>query len=162
MNLPSPPSSAPLAPLSRGAVAALGLGAAVDGALTLVLLAKGWTQGGAHIAGWLAGSLLWGLLAAWAGRGAAAGALPRASRVGWQVVAGVLALGLRGGVLASALAWGLPLWLAVALGLALAWGLRAVGEWRILPRLAAAPSASACHWPPARCCWPSGCCTWPI
>jgi hypothetical protein len=98
------------------------------GALTLVLLAKGWTQGGAHIAGWLAGSLLWWLLAAWAGRGAAAGALPRASRVGWQVVAGVLALGLRGGVLASALAWGLPLWLAVALGVALAWGLRAVGE----------------------------------
>jgi dolichol-phosphate mannosyltransferase len=140
MNLPSPPSSAPLAPLSRGAVAAMGLGAAVDGALTLVLLAKGWTQGGAHIAGWLAGSLLWWLLAAWAGRGAPAGALPRASRAGWQVVAGVLALGLRGGVLASALAWGLPAWLAVTLGLALAWSLRAVGEWRILPRLAAAPS----------------------
>jgi hypothetical protein len=55
------------------------------------------------------------------------------------VVAGVLALGLRGGVLASALAWGLPLGLAVALGLALAWGLRAVGEWRFMLRLAAAP-----------------------
>ena len=36
MNPPIPPSSAPLAPLSHGAVAALGLGAAVDGALTLV------------------------------------------------------------------------------------------------------------------------------
>jgi dolichol-phosphate mannosyltransferase len=43
-------------------------------------------------------------------------------------------------VLASALAWGLPAWLAVTLGLALAWGLRAAGEWRILMRLAAAPS----------------------
>ena len=140
MNLPSPPSVAAPARLSRSAVAAMALGAAVDGALTLALLAQGWTQGGAHIAGWLAGSLLWLLLATWAGRGGPAAALPRASRAGWQVVAGVLALGLRGGVLASALAWGLPAWLAVTLGLALAWGLRAAGEWRILMRLAAAPS----------------------
>ena len=94
MNLPSPPSVAAPARLSRSAVAAMALGAAVDGALTLALLAQGWTQGGAHIAGWLAGSLLWGLLAAWAGWGAAAGALSRASRVGWQAVAAVLALGL--------------------------------------------------------------------
>ena len=140
MNLPSPPSVAAPARLSRCAVAAMALGAAVDGALTLALLAQGWTQGGAHIAGWLAGSLLWLLLATWAGRGGPAAALPRASRAGWQVVAGVLALGLRGGVLASALAWGLPAWLAVTLGLALAWGLGAAGGWRILMRLAAAPS----------------------
>ena len=91
MNPPIPPLSAPHTPLSRGAVAALGLGAAVDGALTLALLSKGWTQGGAHIAGWLAGSLLWWLLAAWSGRGGPAAALPRASRAGWQLVAGVLA-----------------------------------------------------------------------
>ncbi|HMZ87184.1 MAG TPA: hypothetical protein PK343_10785, partial [Giesbergeria sp.] len=73
MTLPSPPSPAPLAPLSRGAVTAIGLGVAADGALTLVLLATGWTQGGAHIAGWLAGLMLWLLLAAWAGRGGPAG-----------------------------------------------------------------------------------------
>ena len=47
---------------------------------------------------------------------------------------------MRGGALASALAWGLPVWLAVALGVALAWGLRAAGERFVRSRLAGAPT----------------------
>ncbi len=159
MNLPRPPLSAPLAPLSRGALAAMGLGVTVDGALTLALLAQGWTQGGANIAGWLAGALLWLPLA---GRGVPTAALPWASRWGWQAVAMALALGLRGGTLASALAWGAPPWLAVALGLALAWTVL----------VAAGPRAWRAGWPcrrhgvgprpPARWRWPWCCCTWRI
>lgn len=144
MNLPSPPLSAPLAPLSRGALAAMGLGVTVDGALTLALLAQGWTQGGANIAGWLAGALLWLPLA---GRGAPTAALPWASRWGWQAVAMALALGLRGGTLASALAWGAPPWLAVALGLALAWTVLVATGPRGLARGMALPSAR--RWPAA-------------
>ena len=144
MNLPRPPLSAPLAPLSRGALAAMGLGVTVDGALTLALLAQGWTQGGANIAGWLAGALLWLPLA---GRGAPTAALPWASRWGWQAVAMALALGLRGGTLASALAWGAPPWLAVALGLALAWTVLVAAGPRGLARGMALPSAR--RWPAA-------------
>ncbi len=146
MNPPSLPSSAPAAPV-RGGAAALVLGVALDGALTFALLAQGWTQGGANIAGWLAGSLLWLLMAAWAGRGAPASTVPWASRVGWQAVATALALGLRGGVLASALAWGLPPWLAVALGVALAWAVLVAGEQRGLARVPALPAAR--RWPAA-------------
>ena len=141
VTLPSPPSPAPLAPLSRGAVTAIGLGVAADGALTLVLLATGWTQGGAHIAGWLAGLMLWLLLAAWAGRGGPAGVLPWTARIGWRGVLAVLALGLRGGVLASALAWGLPAPAAALLGLAAAWAVLIVGERRGLAHIAALPAA---------------------
>ena len=144
MNAPSPPLSAPLAPLSRGALAAMGLGVTVDGALTLALLAQGWTQGGANIAGWLVGTLLWLPLA---GRGAPTAALPWASRWGWQAVAMALALGLRGGTLASALAWGAPPWLSVALGLALAWTVLVAAGPRGLARGMALPSAR--RWPAA-------------
>ena len=73
----------------------------------------------------------------------------------------MLALGLRGGALASALAWGLPAWLAVTLGLALAWGLRAAGQWRILPRLAAAPSGQRMPLIAGTLLLAIGCCTWP-
>ena len=141
MNLPGTSLVAPPAPLSRGAVTAIGLGVAVDGALTLVLPATGWTQGGAHIAGWLAGSMFWLLLAAWAGRGGPAGVLPWAARVGWRGVLAVLALGLRGGVLASALAWGLPAPAAALLALAAAWAVLIVGERQGLARIAALPAA---------------------
>ena len=68
MNPDTPANPAPHAPAPRGALLAVGLGAGIDLALTLALLARGWTQGGAHIAGFAAGTLAALLIAAWAGR----------------------------------------------------------------------------------------------
>ena len=142
MNPNTPANPAPHAPAPRGAVLAVGLGAGIDLALTLALLARGWTQGGAHIAGFAAGTLAALLIAAWAGRGGPAptAAFSGAARSGWRLVGFALALGLRGGVLATLLAWGLPPWLAVTVGVALAWGLRAFGErYFFTARFASAP-----------------------
>ena len=142
MNPNTPANPAPHAPAPRGAVLAVGLGAGIDLALTLALLARGWTQGGAHIAGFAAGTLAALLIAAWAGRGGPAptAAFSWAARSGWRLVGFALALGLRGGALASLLAWGLPPWLAVTVGVALAWGLRAFGErYFFTARFASAP-----------------------
>ena len=142
MNPNTPATPAPHAPAPRGAVLAVGLGAGIDLALTLALLARGWTQGGAHIAGFAAGTLAALLIAAWAGRGGPAptAAFSWAARSGWRLVGFALALGLRGGALASLLAWGLPPWLAVTVGVALAWGLRAFGErYFFTARFASAP-----------------------
>jgi len=142
MNPNNPANPALHAPAPRGAVLAVGLGAGIDLALTLALLAQGWTQGGAHIAGFAAGTLAALLIAAWAGRGGPAptAAFSWAARSGWRLVGFALALGLRGGVLATLLAWGLPPWLAVTVGVALAWGLRAFGErYFFTARFASAP-----------------------
>ena len=142
MNPNNPANPALHAPAPRGAVLAVGLGAGIDLALTLALLARGWTQGGAHIAGFLAGTLAALLIAAWAGRGgpAPSAAFSGAARSGWRLVGFALALGLRGGALASLLAWGLAPWLAVTVSVALAWGLRAFGEqYFFTARFASAP-----------------------
>ena len=142
MNPDSPEHPAPHAPAPRGALLAVGLGAGLDLALTLALLARGWTQGGAQLAGFAAGTLAALLIAIWAGRGgpAPSAGFSGAARWGWRLVGFALALGLRGGALASLLAWGLAPWLAAAVGVALAWGLRAFGEQVFFTaRFAAAP-----------------------
>ncbi len=108
----------------------MGFGAAIDLALTLVLLARGMTQGSANIAGFLAGMVAWLLIRAWQDRGAQPSVAPRplAARAGIHGVVVALALGLRGGAVATALAYGLPGWLAVVAGLGVAWGTTAIGR----------------------------------
>ena len=148
MNFATPSAPEPQAPLPRGAIAPVGLGLAVDAALTLALPAQGWTPGGTQLAAWGAGLLVWRVLRALAWRGHAEAATGMAlSGAGWLVVLAVLAAGLRGGVLASALAWGLPAGAAAIAGLAVAWAVLVLGEQRGLARIPTLPGAR--RWPMA-------------
>jgi dolichol-phosphate mannosyltransferase len=95
---------------------ATALAFATDLAATLALLALGWSMGASNIAGFVlahSGGAI--------GHRLARGRWPAAMSVGigWVLVAAVLALGLRGGAVASALAVGLPFWVAVSIGIAL-------------------------------------------
>ena len=100
------------------------IGIAIDLAATLALLALGWTFAAANLAGFAAGAFV-----AVAARGLRAGTAPAvrgdrrpwSAQIGRYAVAAVIALSLRGGALATALAYGLPAWLAVIAGLAVGW-----------------------------------------
>jgi dolichol-phosphate mannosyltransferase len=107
------------------------IGIALDLVTTFALLAFGQTLGAANVAGFLAGALV--TLAARGLKGPRAPGAhalrrPSAAQVGRHVVVAVLALGLRGGAIATALAYGLPGWLAVLLGLGVGWVAGAAGE----------------------------------
>jgi dolichol-phosphate mannosyltransferase len=118
------------APSPRHLIVPMGLGAAIDLALTLTLLGRGWAQGTANITGFLAGMVTWLLFRAWQNRGAQRLAAPHslAASAGSHLVVGALALGLRGGAVATALAYGLPGWAAVMAGLGVAWTIAAIGR----------------------------------
>lgn len=141
MTSPTLPPARPPAPLPRGAWVAVGLGVALDVGLTVALQALGWTPGATHLAAWGAGLLVAGVLWAWSVRGQPAAALPMRARVGWRMVLAMLALGLRGGWLASGLAWGLPAPAAALMALAAAWAVLIVGERQGLARIMALPAA---------------------
>ena len=100
-------------------------GLAIDLTATLTLVSLGWTLGTSNLAGFLAGIGVY-LAARKLGRETGSAAVgdvrDRARRVGWWLVAATLALGLRGGAVASALAYGWPVWLGVGAGLLVAWG----------------------------------------
>jgi dolichol-phosphate mannosyltransferase len=100
------------------------IGIAIDLATTLALLALGWTFAAANIAGFAAGALVALAAREWQARSAPAvrGDLRRwPAQIGRYAVAAALALSFRGGALATALAYGLPPWLAVVAGLAVGW-----------------------------------------
>lgn len=112
------------------------IGLAIDLAMALALLSIGWTQGAANLVGFMAGVL--GCLAGrWSrrlgGPGRNAASRVAAPGITWALVVVLVALGLRGGAVATSLAHGLPGWLAVVVGGAVAWGALAVGSllrWR--------------------------------
>jgi len=117
------PSAAP-APGKRWLWAANILGPAVDLALTLALVWIGLTQGAANIVGFAVGMLAYHF-AGWLrhpGVRAARGAVSACAL--WPargLVVAALALGLRGGAVATGLELGLAAWIAVAGGIAVAW-----------------------------------------
>jgi dolichol-phosphate mannosyltransferase len=105
------------------------IGIAIDLAATLALLALGWTFAAANVAGFAAGvlvALTGRRLKARAGTARHGDARARTAQIGRCAVAAALALSLRGGALATALAYGLPAWLAVIAGLAVGWSAIAV------------------------------------
>jgi dolichol-phosphate mannosyltransferase len=119
----------------------LGLGIDLTTTLTLVLL--GWTLGTSNLVGFLAGGA--GYLAArkhWR----RAGTLREAHSGGWAagipcwVFVVTLALALRGGAVATGLAYGLPVWAAILVGLGVAWG--AAGALQRLLATRSEPSAA--------------------
>jgi dolichol-phosphate mannosyltransferase len=107
------------------------IGIAIDLVTTLALLALGWTLGASNIAGFIAGAV--GYLAARALRSPDTRAIyatrrPSAAQIGWHLVVAALALGLRGGAVATALAYGLPGWMAVIAGVGVGWSASAAGN----------------------------------
>ncbi len=101
------------------------LGLAIDLTTTLTLVALGWTLGTSNLVGFLAGIGVY-LAARKLGREARSEVTldggDRAGWAAWWLVAATLALGLRGGAVATALAYGLPVWIGVSAGLLVAWG----------------------------------------
>lgn len=106
------------------------IGIAIDLATTLTVLALGWTPGASNIVGFIAGIL--GYLAAHGlrfpgGHATDAPRRPSARQIGWYLVLAAIALGLRGGAVATGLAYGLPRWVAVVAGLGIGWSMSAAG-----------------------------------
>ncbi len=125
------------------------IGIALDLVTTFALLAFGQALGAANIAGFLAGGLV--ALAAGGLKGPRASGAhqlrrPSAAQVGRHVVVAVLALGLRGGAIATALAYGLPGWLAVLLGLGVGWVAVAAGGAFYTPSLPQPHPPAALRW----------------
>ena len=120
-------------------------GIAVDLAATLALLAMGWSPGAANLAGFaIAGAALLGARLAWPAAPGQTGArrFPRIAAAGWRLAVAALALGLRGGAFATALACGWPPWMAAMGGVGAAWSAVAVGNTFALGS-AIEPAASA-------------------
>jgi dolichol-phosphate mannosyltransferase len=100
------------------------IGIALDLVATLALLAFGGTPWASNILGFAVGAT--SFLAALAllspqTRVPYAAGRRSAAQIGWYIVVALLALGLRGGAVASALAWGLPVWAAMLLGIGIGW-----------------------------------------
>lgn len=110
-------------------VAAL-VGMGVDLALTLAALSIDWSDGAANIAGFLVGNVAFLALRRLTSRSTPVPAGAPRQGLGWYSLPGlgIVALGMRGGAVATGLAGGLPGWLAVAGGLVVAWGLLAVSQ----------------------------------
>lgn len=138
------PPGGELAATPRWVAATIGI--AIDLIATLVLLALDWTQGASNLSGFVAGGL--GFLAARAlpspeTRRIYAVRRLTAAQIGWHSVIAVVALGLRGGAVATALAYGLPGWIAAIAGVGIAWSATTVGNGFLRrPGLEPGPSAA--------------------
>ena len=122
------------APMGGKARFAATVGITVDLVVTLALLTWGWLPGASNLAGFVMGAAAFlGARVLWP-----AGSRPAG---GWQLVAAALALCLRGGAIATALAYGLPPWMAAMVGVGIAWSAGAVGN-AFAPRSAPQPSVS--------------------
>jgi len=131
------------APMGAKARLAGAIGIAIDLVVTLALGAWGWPPGTSNLVGFAMGvAAFLGIRALWpAGPRPAAGWRPPGlGTVGRHGVVAVLALSLRGGAVATALAYGLPPWMAAIAGVGVAWGAGAVGSpfaAEFVPQLAA-------------------------
>ena len=119
------------APAGAKARFAATIGIAVDLMATLALLAWGWLPGASNLVGFGMGVAAFvGMRVLWPADPRPAGGwrLPGIGPAGWQPVIAALALGLRGGAVATALAYGLPPWMAALAGVGTAWSAGAVGN----------------------------------
>ena len=129
-------SGAGIEPAGQMRFGAGAMGIAIDLATTLSLFAFGWTLGASNIAGFVAGALVHrAVRALWSPDPTLSRAArrPSAAQIGRYGVLAALALGLRGGAVATALAYGLPAWLAVIAGLTFGWGAGAAGKSFLAP-----------------------------
>ena len=133
------------APAGAKARFAAAIGIAVDLAATLALLAWGSLPGASNLVGFgmgaaafLAARILWPA----GSRPDGGWRLPGAGPAGWHLVVAALALGLRGGAVATALAYGLPPWMATVAGVGASWSAGAVGN-GFDPESARQPAVSA-------------------
>jgi dolichol-phosphate mannosyltransferase len=138
----APEGAAPTVAKSRFAAS---IGITVDLVATLALLAWGWLPGASNLAGFgmgaavfLAARVLWPV----GPHPAGSWRLPGIGPAGWHLVVAALALGLRGGAVATALAYGVPPWLAATAGVGTAWSAGAIGN-AFVPASGPQPAASA-------------------
>ncbi len=128
---------------------AIAIAIAIDLMATLALGAWGWLPGAANLVGFAIGvAVFLGIRALWpASRRPPGGSrLPGAGATGRHGVVVALALGLRGGGVATALAYGLPPWLAAIAGVAVAWSAGAVGSAFAAESASQAPALAARRW----------------
>jgi dolichol-phosphate mannosyltransferase len=125
------------------------IGIALDLVITSALIAFGRTLGASNIAGFLVGALVTLAMRGLMGP-RAPGAHPlrwlSAAQIGRHVVVAVLALGMRGGAIATALAYGLPGWLAIVLGIGTGWVAGAAGAAFYAPAPAEPRPPAALRW----------------
>lgn len=133
------------APTGAKARLAAAIGIAVDLVATLALLAWGWSPGAANLVGFGIGvAAFLGARVLWPARPQPTRGwrFPGVGPAGWQLVVAALALSLRGGAVATALAYGLPPWMAAVAGVGVAWSAGAVGS-AFAPASAPQPAVSA-------------------
>lgn len=141
-----PEGTAPMGARPRLAGA---IGIAVDLVATLALGAAGWLPGASNLIGFTMGvATFLGIRAMWpAGTRPAGGrGFPGVAAAGRQGVVAALALGLRGGAVATALAYGLPPWMATIAGVGVAWCAGAVGSTFAAEPVPQAPGFTARRW----------------
>ena len=132
------------APTGAKARLAAAIGIVIDLVATLALLAWGWSPGAANLVGFGIGvAAFLGARVLWpAGPQPTRGwRFPGVAPAGWQPVVATLALSLRGGAVATALAYGLPPWMAAVAGVGIAWSAGAVGS-AFAPASAPQPAVS--------------------
>ncbi len=137
----APEGATPMGAKARFAAA---IGITVDLVATLALLAWGWMPGASNLVGFGMGAAAFlGARISWpAGPHPTGGwRLPRVGPAGWQLVVAALALSLRGGTVATALAYGLPPWIAAVAGVCITWSAGAVGS-AFAPASAPQPAVS--------------------